>query len=111
MQKIFTHFKRTPGTHKLGVLYVIDSVTRQWIERAGVSGQDISSVNSPDGTFAAGVRRVTELLPVLMNDLIQTAPDDQKVSSTFVQTETARPSNVTANCTDDMLACTVIFGS
>lgn len=57
----------------------MDSVVRQWIEKAGVSGQDVSSVKVEDGTFAAGVRRITELLPILMNDLVQNAPDDQKV--------------------------------
>jgi protein NRD1 len=78
IQKIYTHFKKTPGTHKLGVLYVIDSVTRQWVDQARKASQQIGS-GAPDGTFAAGVNRVTELLPVLMNDIIATAPEDQKV--------------------------------
>ncbi|ETI24315.1 hypothetical protein G647_03684 [Cladophialophora carrionii CBS 160.54] len=78
IQKLYTHFKKTPGTHKLGVLYVLDSVTRQWVDQAKKSGQQLGS-GAPDGTFAAGVTRVTELLPVLMNDIIATAPDDQKV--------------------------------
>ncbi|EXJ93858.1 hypothetical protein A1O1_02251 [Capronia coronata CBS 617.96] len=78
IQKIYTHFKKTPGTHKLGVLYVVDSVTRQWVDQARKSGQQPGS-GAPDGTFAAGVTRVTELLPVLMNDIIATAPEDQKV--------------------------------
>jgi hypothetical protein len=38
-----THFKKAPGTHKLGVLYVVDSVTRQWVEAARKAGQ-ISSI-------------------------------------------------------------------
>lgn len=78
IQKIYTHFKRAPGTHKLGVLYVVDSVTRQWVESARRAGQPAGS-SAPDGTFAAGVNRVTELLPVLMNDIINNAPEDQKV--------------------------------
>lgn len=80
IQRIYTHYKRTPGSHKLGVVYVIDSVTRQWLEKAAASGQDTSGGTAPDGTFAAGVHRVTQLLPLFMNDLISTAPDDQKVS-------------------------------
>ncbi|KAI9735253.1 MAG: hypothetical protein M1834_001843 [Cirrosporium novae-zelandiae] len=75
--KIYTHFKKTPGTHKLGVLYVVDSVTRQWVEQARKAGQTIAP-GAPDGTYAAGVNRVTELLPVLMADIINTAPEDQK---------------------------------
>ncbi|EPQ67804.1 Bgt-4476 [Blumeria graminis f. sp. tritici] len=80
IQKIYTHFKKAPGTHKLGVLYVVDSVTRKWTEQAKRAGQTINSA-AHDGTYAAGVHRVKELLPVLMNDIILTAPSDQKWSS------------------------------
>ena len=79
IQKIFTHFKRTPATHKLGVLYAIDSIARQWIEKAGASGQDLRNSNAQDGTYAAGVNRISELLPAMMNELIAQAPDDQIV--------------------------------
>lgn len=78
IQKLYTHFKKAPGTHKLGVLYVVDSVTRKWTEQAKANGQTINS-SAPDGTYAAGVHRVTELLPVLMNDIVQSSPNDQKV--------------------------------
>ncbi|KPM35322.1 hypothetical protein AK830_g11245 [Neonectria ditissima] len=77
IQKIYTHFKKAPGTHKLGVLYVVDSVTRKWLEQAKVQAQAINS-SAQDGTYAAGVHRVTELMPVLMNDILQTAPEEQK---------------------------------
>ena len=62
----------------MGVLYVVDSVTRQWVDQARKSGQQVGP-GATDGTFAAGVNRVTELLPSLMTDIINTAPDDQKV--------------------------------
>jgi len=78
-QRLYRHFKRTPGTHKLGVLYVVDSVTRQWIEKARQSGQDLSDSSAPDGSFASGVHKITELLPALIDDLIQNAPTDHKV--------------------------------
>lgn len=78
-QRLYRHLKRTPGTHKLGVLYVIDSVTRQWIEKARQSGQDLSASVAPDGSFASGVHKITELLPALIDDLIQNAPSDHKV--------------------------------
>ncbi|MCJ1268353.1 hypothetical protein MMC22_008241 [Lobaria immixta] len=77
IQKIYTHFKKAPGTHKLGVLYVVDSVTRQWVDQARKAGQPSGSAVS-DGTFAAGVNHVTELLPSFMTDIINTAPEDQK---------------------------------
>lgn len=48
------------------------------MDQAKAQNQVISSA-APDGTYAAGVYRVTELMPVLMNDIIATAPEDQKV--------------------------------
>jgi hypothetical protein len=68
IQKIYTHFKKAPGTHKLGVLYVVDSVTRKWLEQAKTQGQAING-SAQDGTYAAGVHRVTELMPVLMGSI------------------------------------------
>lgn len=65
-------------THKLGVLYVVDSVTRGWVEQARKAGQTVGP-SAPDGTFAAGVNRVTELLPSFMSDIITNAPEEQKV--------------------------------
>ena len=64
------------------MLYVVDSVTRSWVDQAKKSGQAAGS-GGPDGTFAAGVARVTELLPVLMNDIVSSAPEDQKVRVNF----------------------------
>ena len=78
IQKVYTHFKKAPGTHKLGVLYVVDSVTRQWVDQARKAGQAIGS-SAADGTFAAGVNHVTELLPSFMTDIINNAPEEQKV--------------------------------
>lgn len=58
-------FKRSPNTHKLGILYCTDSVVRQWIARGGVNN--------------AGVQKLTDSLPSLMDELLATAPADQKV--------------------------------
>jgi hypothetical protein len=80
IQKIYTHFKKAPATHKLGVLYVVDSVTRKWLEQAKANGQAIGT-SAQDGTYAGAVHRVTELMPVLMNDITHSAPSDQKVRS------------------------------
>lgn len=79
IQRIYTHFKKAPATHKLGVLYVVDSVTRAWVEQARKTGQALSP-GAPDGTFVAGINRVTELLPSFLNDIINTASEDHKVS-------------------------------
>jgi protein NRD1 len=78
VQKFYTQLKKAPGTHKLGVLYLIDSVVRKWVDLAKQQQQEVSST-AQDGTYAAGVYRVTEILPALMDNILQTAPSDQKV--------------------------------
>lgn len=79
IQKLYTHFKKCPGTHKLGPLYVVDSIARRYLENAKKNGQEVSAT-APDGTFAAGVYRITNLLPMLMVDILRHAPpEDNKV--------------------------------
>jgi protein NRD1 len=58
-------FRRSPVSHKLGVLYIIDSIARQWVA-SGVA-------------HAGGVRRMTENLPSLMTELLPVTPEGQKV--------------------------------
>ncbi|KAF3940680.1 hypothetical protein ABW19_dt0200478 [Dactylella cylindrospora] len=77
IQKLFTHFKKTPGSHKLGVLYAVDSIVRAYIDEARKAGQDPTQ-GGPDGTFSAGVLRITDLLSSLMNDIMLHAPEDTK---------------------------------
>ena len=78
IQRVYTHFKKAPASHKLGVLYVVDSVTRAWVEQARKAGKTVGP-SAPDGTFAAGVNRVTELLPSFMTDIFTDCPEEQKV--------------------------------
>lgn len=59
------------------MIYVLDSVTRQWLEKAKASGQTVSR-NAAAGTFASGVQKVTDALPDMMKDLIAAAPENQK---------------------------------
>lgn len=59
------NLRRSPESHKLGVLYIIDSIMRQWV----VTG----------ATHAGGVRKMTDNLPSIMNDYIPVVPEAQKV--------------------------------
>ena len=80
IQRIYSHFKKAPPTHKLGVLYVVDSVTRGWVEQAKKDAQSLGpSESAKDGTYAAGHKLVTEMLPSFVNETINRAPEDQKV--------------------------------
>ncbi|KAF2671772.1 hypothetical protein BT63DRAFT_179435 [Microthyrium microscopicum] len=61
---LVAQFQKNPETHKLGVLYIIDSIMRQWV----VTG----------ASHAGGVRKMTDSLPSLMNDFIPVVPEGQK---------------------------------
>lgn len=78
-QCMYRALKKAPSTHKLGALYVIDSVIRQWIDAAKKAGQDLQiDGRGEPGTFPAAVKRVTELMPALMDDIVKVIPVDQK---------------------------------
>lgn len=76
VQKILQQLQNSPNTHKLGVLYVVDSVARQWVEKAKQSGQKIG--NAQQGTYAGGVQLIEKVLPVAMEDVVRAAPDNHK---------------------------------
>lgn len=59
------------------MLYVVDSVIRQWVEKAKKAGQAVSPKAAP-GTYASGVQMVRDALPVVLSDLVKNAPDNQK---------------------------------
>ena len=61
---IVRSFNRSPPTHKLGVMYIVDSVTRQW-KAAGT-------------TWTAGINKMTDVFPDLMDNLLPAAPETQK---------------------------------
>ncbi|KAK9249167.1 hypothetical protein V1506DRAFT_551049 [Lipomyces tetrasporus] len=76
VQKLYTHFKRAPATHKLGALYVVDAIVRAYQDEARKLGQ-VPSPSSPEGTPAAGVYHVSDIIDSLMADIVS-APADQK---------------------------------
>lgn len=59
------------------MLYVVDAVARQWVERAKQAGQTVSK-NAVPGTYASGVQMMRDVLPAMMMNLIQSAPETQK---------------------------------
>ena len=61
---IVKNFNRSPPTHKLGVMYIVDSVTRQW-KAAGTA-------------WTAGINKMADVFPGLMDNLLPVAPDTQK---------------------------------
>ncbi|CAN9338795.1 unnamed protein product [Alternaria alternata] len=77
VQKIAQQLQNSVATHKLGVLYVVDAVARQWVERAKQAGQTVSK-HAAQGTYASGVQMMRDVLPAMMHNLIQSAPETQK---------------------------------
>nr|POE93002.1 rpb7-binding protein seb1 [Quercus suber] len=79
VQSLYRAMKKAPATHKLGALYVIDSVVRQWIDKAKQNGQPLNFEGRGEpGTYSAGVKRVTELMPALFDDILKALPAEQK---------------------------------
>ncbi|GME39237.1 Rna binding protein nrd1 [Neofusicoccum parvum] len=80
LQTIRDRFNTSPHTHKLGVLYVLDAVVRQWADKARMNKEDAAAAGSDvsKAPNSIGVAIATQVLPPMMHDLIQTAPEDQK---------------------------------
>lgn len=66
---LYSNCKATPSSHKLGTLYVVDSIVRIYMDEAKKQNQEISS-SAPDGTFAAGVYKISELVESLVDDAL-----------------------------------------
>lgn len=97
ISKVYTHFKKAPNNKKLGVLYVVDSVSRSWLEQARKENQPLGP-DAAEGTYAAGVGRITELLPAFMNDIIAVAPEDQKVRYLDMMLKAIRTASILERC-------------
>lgn len=60
---------------------MLDAVVRQWADKARLNKEDAASAGSDvsKAPNSIGVAIATQLLPPMMHDLIQNAPEDQKV--------------------------------
>ncbi len=67
----------TPSSHKLGSLYVIDSIVRAYVDESRKKGENINN-NAPEGTPAAAVNRIEGLIETIVDNIMSSA-SDQKV--------------------------------
>lgn len=67
---LYSNCKATPSLHKLGTLYVVDSIVRQYVDEAKKQNQEVSA-SAPEGTYAAGVFRISELVESLIDDALE----------------------------------------
>lgn len=78
VQKLYTHCKKTPSSHKLGALYAVDAVVRAYQDQARNAGQAIDA-SAKEGTFAGATYRIGELITSIVDDVFATPPPlDQK---------------------------------
>ncbi|GAB7365408.1 hypothetical protein MBLNU230_g6486t1 [Neophaeotheca triangularis] len=79
-QSLYRAVKKAPATHKLGPIYIIDGVLRQWIELGKRAGQNVNAKRRDidAGTYAAAIKRLSELTSPLMEDLFKALPQDQR---------------------------------
>jgi protein NRD1 len=67
---LYSNCKAAPSSHKLGTLYVVDSIVRGYTEEAKKLNETIDS-SASEGTFAAGVYKISELIESLIDDAME----------------------------------------
>lgn len=67
---LYSNCKAVPSSHKLGTLYVVDSIVRGYSEEAKKLNQTIDS-SAKEGTFASGVFKISELIDSLIDDAME----------------------------------------
>lgn len=67
---LYSSCKATPSSHKLGALYVVDSIVRVYMDEAKKRGETINA-SAPEGTFAAGVYKISELVEAIIDDSLE----------------------------------------
>lgn len=67
---LYSNCKAVPSTHKLGTLYVVDSIVRAWLAEAKRLEQTVDAL-APEGTPAAAVYKLLELIQLLIDDSLE----------------------------------------
>lgn len=67
---LYASCKATPSSHKLGALYVVDSIVRVYMDEAKKKNEAVSA-QAPEGTFAAGVYKISELIESIIDDAME----------------------------------------
>ena len=77
IQSIIDYARNCNNTHKLGSLYIIDSIGRAYLDEARAKDQYIKST-AREGTFAHGVFILGDNIQNLLEDSINKSDDDHK---------------------------------
>lgn len=77
MQLVINYSNTCPATHKLGSLYIIDSIGRAYLEQARAR-DDYIKPTAKKGSCARGVYTLGESIQTLLGDAITRSNDDHK---------------------------------
>ncbi|CAR23904.1 Protein NRD1 [Lachancea thermotolerans] len=77
MQLVIDYSKSSPDTHKLGSLYIIDSIGRAYLEQARAR-DDYIKASAKEGSCAHGVYTLGEAIQELLSDAISKSNSDHK---------------------------------
>ncbi|ODV81619.1 uncharacterized protein CANTADRAFT_46203 [Suhomyces tanzawaensis NRRL Y-17324] len=67
---LYANCKAVPSSHKLGVVYVVDSIVRGYTTEAKQRNQAINSL-APEGSYGAAVYKISELIESILDDALE----------------------------------------
>ncbi|KAG7191841.1 uncharacterized protein KQ657_002809 [Scheffersomyces spartinae] len=65
---LYSNCKAVPSAYKLSTLYVVDSIVRAYVDAK--KPEEIIDALAPEGTYAAGAYRISELIEPLVDDAL-----------------------------------------
>lgn len=71
------YLRNAPNTHKLGGLYVIDSIARAYKEKANKLGEVVDG-NARQGTYADALYKFNEFIPEALDIVLEVINSEQK---------------------------------
>lgn len=66
---LYSNCKAVPSAYKLSTLYVVDSIVRAYVDAK--KPEEVIDALAPEGTYAAGAYRISELIESLVDDALE----------------------------------------
>lgn len=77
IRHVISYSKSCPNTHKLGSLYIIDSIGRAFLSKCNDSSHHLKS-SFPEGTFEHAIFTLNQHIQTLLDDAIEKSSPDNK---------------------------------